>query len=87
MRRSYLPARVIEDAAPTARGKGRLGVGAGADIVVFDPDPVTDTATCLDSTRPAQDVRHLLVVGAFVVRDGVLDPDSRPGRPVRGVPK
>jgi Amidohydrolase family len=83
---SYLPARVIEGAAPSARGKGHLRVGADADIVVLDPRTVTDTATYLDPTRPAQGVRHLLVGGTFVVRDGELRRDARPGRPVRGEP-
>jgi imidazolonepropionase-like amidohydrolase len=81
---SYLPARVIDGVAPAMRAKGHLGVGADADIVVLDPRTVTDTATFRDSARPARGVRHLLVGGAFVVRDGALLPDARPGRPVRG---
>jgi Amidohydrolase family len=81
---SYLPARVLDTAAPAARGKGHLGVGADADIVVIDPMTVTDQATYLDSTRPAQGVRHLLVGGTFVVRDGILQVDARPGQGLRG---
>lgn len=81
---SYLPARTIESAAPAARAKGHLGPGADADIVVLDPESVTDAATYLDPTRPAQGVRHLLVGGTFVVRDGVLRPDARAGSALRG---
>jgi hypothetical protein len=84
---SYLPARVLDDIAPAARGKGHLGVGADADIVVLDPDAVTDNATYLDSCRPSSGVRQLLVHGEFVVRDGLLQTDALPGRPVRGEPR
>jgi cytosine/adenosine deaminase-related metal-dependent hydrolase len=83
---SYLPARVLDDVAPAARRKGWLGVGSDADIVVLDPDAITDTATYRDSCRPSQGVRHLLVAGEFVVRDGTLQVDALPGRPVRGAP-
>jgi N-acyl-D-aspartate/D-glutamate deacylase len=31
-------------------------------------------------------VRHLLVGGEFVVRDGELQLDALPGRPLRGAP-
>lgn len=83
---SCLPARVLDEIAPAMRSKGHLGVGADADIVVLDPDAVTETATYADSTRLAQGVRHLLVNGTFLIRDGVLDPDARPGRGIRGEP-
>ena len=49
------------------------------------PHQLTDLATYRDPTRPAQGVRHLLVGGTFVVRDGALRPEVRPGRAVRGV--
>lgn len=53
------------------------------DIVVFDPDTVTDQATYLASTRPSSGIRHVLVNGAPVVRGGELVRDALPGRPVR----
>jgi cytosine/adenosine deaminase-related metal-dependent hydrolase len=81
---SYLPARVLDYVAPAARGKGRLGVGADADLVVLDPAAVTDNATYVDPCRPSSGVRHLLVGGQFVVRDGELLPDALPGRPLHG---
>ncbi len=83
---SYLPARVLDDAAPAARRKGHLGAGADADLVVLDPDTVTDTASYTEAARPAHGVRHLLVNGTFVIRDGALQTDARPGRPLRGEP-
>lgn len=81
---SYLPARVLDAVCPALRGKGHLGTGADADIVVLDPDTVTDRATFTDPARPAQGVRHLLVNGTFVVRDGELRTDAFPGTPLRG---
>jgi N-acyl-D-aspartate/D-glutamate deacylase len=86
-RSSYLPARLLDDVAPAARAKGHLGVGADADIVVLDPHTVSETATYLDSTRPARGVRHLIVSGEPVIRDGELLPDARPGRALRGAPR
>jgi hypothetical protein len=82
---SYLPARMLDEVAPAMRAKGHLGVGADADIVILDPSTVSETATYADSTRLAEGVRHLLVNGSFLIRDGALDPDSRPGRGIRGV--
>jgi cytosine/adenosine deaminase-related metal-dependent hydrolase len=79
---SYLPARVL-DFAPSGQRKGHLGVSADADIVVIDPELVSDTATYLHPTSPAVGIRHLFVAGVPVVRDGELQPHALPGRPVR----
>ena len=84
---SLEPARLLEGRVPAMRGKGRLQAGRDADIVVFDPATVTDLASYLDSTRPAAGIRHVLVNGAFVVRDSGIVADARPGRPVRAAPR
>src|SRR5262249_18677068 len=72
---SLEPARLLEDWVPAMRGKGRLQSGRDADIVVFDPETVADQASYSQSTRPSTGIRHVLVNGEFVVRDGDIVPD------------
>lgn len=83
---SLRPARLLEDHVPAMRRKGRLAEGSDADIVVFDPEAITDQATYTDPTRPSGGIRHVLVNGEFVVRDTSLVTGARPGRPVRAEP-
>jgi N-acyl-D-aspartate/D-glutamate deacylase len=80
---SLLPARVLQDRVPAMHRKGRLQAGAGADVVVFDPAAITDRSSYADSTRPSAGIQHVLVNGAFVVRDADIVPGALPGRPVR----
>jgi hypothetical protein len=80
---SLVPAEIGAAAAPAMARKGRLQPGADADVVVFDPDTVTDRATYDDTTSPTTGFRHVLVNGRLVVRDGALDVQQLPGRPVR----
>ena len=82
-----LQLRLLEERVPAMRRKGRIGAGADADVVVFDPATLTDQATYTDSTRPSAGIRHVLVNGTFVVRDGSIVADARPGRPVRAEPR
>jgi len=76
------PARILQDRVPDMRRKGRLQPGCDADIVVFDPAAVTDRASYADSTLPSAGIRHVLVNGTFVVRDGAIVAGALPGRPV-----
>src|SRR5262249_60643646 len=80
------PARRLEARGPAMRGKGRLQPGRDADIVVFGPETITDRASYADSTRPSAGIRHVLVNGSFVVRDGDIVAEARPGRPIRAEP-
>ena len=84
---SLEPARLLQDRVPSLSGKGRLQPGCDADIVVFDPAAIGDQSTYTDSTRPSTGIRHVLVNGAFVVRDTGIVAGALPGRPVRADPR
>jgi len=82
-RASLLPAGVLATAMGGTARKGTLAVGADADVVVFEPDAFRDQATYEVPTRPSTGVRHLVVGGESVIRDGALELYARPGRPLR----
>jgi predicted amidohydrolase len=80
---ALIPAEILAPSTPAMRAKGRLAVGADADVVVFDYATLTDRAEFSAMNRPSEGVRHLLVSGQSLITDGVLDVAARPGRPVR----
>ncbi len=83
-RSSLLPAQLLEEAAPQMKAKGRIAPGADADIVIFDAATVAAMAHYGNPAAPATGMKFVIVNGAFVIRDGALLPDARPGRAVRG---
>jgi N-acyl-D-aspartate/D-glutamate deacylase len=78
-----MPAKRLESMYPQMRRKGRLKVGADADISVFDPTLVIDQATFQNPAQYSKGFRHVLVEGAFVVRDGKLQEGVAPGQAIR----
>lgn len=82
---SLLPANLLAAGTPAARNKGRIQVGKDADVVVFDLATFSPRADypAEKNLLTAVGVRHLLVNGQFVIRDSKLDPNARPGRPLR----
>lgn len=65
------------------RDRGSLREGLRADVVVFDPATIGDRATYERPHQLSVGVRHVLVNGQAVVRDGVHT-GAKPGRIVRG---
>lgn len=83
-RASLDPARLIEPADPSMRDRGRVRVGAIADLVLIDLARVEARASYARPALPSAGVRALIVAGQFVIRDGKLIPAARPGRAIRG---
>lgn len=80
---TIMPARRMERVAPAMRGKGRLQVGADADITVFDPAKVTDKAT-FQGLEYSEGIPFVFVNGTAVVKNGDHVPDVYPGKAVMG---
>ena len=81
---TIMPARRLERMTDQARRKGRLQTGMDADITVFDPDSIVDTATFEDDLSHSLGVAHVLVNGEFVVRDGENVSGATPGQALLG---
>ena len=76
------PARRLEARVPSMARKGRIAVGADADLTIFDPATVIDRATYEDATIPSTGIPYVIVGGQLVVDRGQIT-SARPGRPIR----
>jgi cytosine/adenosine deaminase-related metal-dependent hydrolase len=85
-RMTLMPAQRLEGADPRMKQKGRVQVGADADLTLFDAARVTDRSTYENGAQYSDGIPHVLVNGTFVVRDGKLVERVRPGRAVRRGP-
>jgi N-acyl-D-amino-acid deacylase len=82
---SYWSAKHLGDMGLEAMNeRGRLQVGKVADIVIFDPENVTDNASYKAATNglPTTGIPHVLVSGQLVVENAKVLP-VRPGQPIR----
>lgn len=80
---SLLPAQRLEKSSPVMRSKGRVKVGADADLIVFDPATVIDRATFENPAQYSTGITQVLVNGVFVVQDEKVVEGATPGRGVR----
>jgi dihydroorotase len=80
---TLMPARRLEARVPAMRTKGRLKVGADADVVVFDAARVLDQSTYRDPSRPPIGIDDVVVNGVPVVSAGRIVEGVAPGRAVR----
>ena len=80
---SLMPAQRLESMSSQMRQKGRIKVGADADISVFDPARVIDKATYEKPAQYSEGFQYVMVGGKFVVREGKLREDVAPGQAIR----
>jgi N-acyl-D-aspartate/D-glutamate deacylase len=81
---SLMPAEMLERSTPAGHHKGRLQEDADADIVVFDPQTITDRATFDKPMEPSVGVHYLVVGGTVLIDDAKLVPNVFPGRALLG---
>ena len=76
---STLPAKVIG-----LKNKGKLSIGADADITIFNPDTIIDKATFgAGALTPPEGIEYVIVNGVITVSKGELVPDVMAGNPIR----
>jgi N-acyl-D-aspartate/D-glutamate deacylase len=80
---TLMPAQRLERRVPAMRNKGRLRAGADADITVFDPATVRDASTYTQPALNSVGIRHVLVNGVPVLKDGQLQTRVAAGKPIR----
>jgi N-acyl-D-aspartate/D-glutamate deacylase len=80
---TLMPAQRLEKRAPAFKDKGRIRVGADADITVFDPARVIDKATFEEPLQYSEGIPYVLVNGVLVVNNSQLVEGVHPGRAAR----
>jgi N-acyl-D-aspartate/D-glutamate deacylase len=80
---TLMPAQRLEQRAPAFKTKGRIKLGADADITIFDANRVIDRATFEKPLQYSDGIQFVLVNGVAVVSDGKLVKGVLPGRAAR----
>ena len=83
---TLMPAERLQARVPAMRTKGRLRVGADADVTIFDAAQIIDRSTYRDPGLSPLGIQHVIVNGVPVVAMGQVVEGIAPGRAVRGAP-
>ena len=81
---TLMPAQRLEARVPDMADKGRIRIGADADITIFNAETVIDRATYMDASIPPEGIPYVVVGGELVVDQGEIT-TVRPGGAVRGL--
>ncbi len=81
---TLLPAKRLEGISPMMRFKGRIQIGADADITIFNPNTVIDKATFEKGLEFSEGIEYVLVNGTFILKKGKMVSGVFPGQPVYG---
>jgi dihydroorotase len=82
-RMTIMPAERLQGSVPAMARKGRIRIGADADLTVFNPATVIDRATVEQPAQYSEGIVHVLVAGTSVVRDAKLVEGVFPGQAIR----
>src|SRR5947207_6214962 len=80
---TLMPAQRLEARVPAMKQKGRLRVGADADITIFDSARVLDRSTYREPSLAPVGIQHVIVNGVSVVANGRAVEGIAPGKEVR----
>ncbi len=80
---TLMPAERLQARVPAMRTKGRLRVGADADVTVFDAAQIIDRSTYREPGLPPLGIQHVIVNGVPVVAKGQVVEGVAPGQAVR----
>ena len=81
---TLLPAKRLEGISPMMRFKGRIQVGADADITIFNPNTIKDKATFEKGLEFSAGIEYVIVNGTFILKNGKTVSNVFPGQPVYG---
>jgi hypothetical protein len=81
---TLLPAKRLEGIAPMMRFKGRIQVGADADITIFNPNTIIDKATFEKGLEFSEGIEYVLVNGTFILKNSKTVSNVYPGQAVYG---
>jgi N-acyl-D-aspartate/D-glutamate deacylase len=83
-RRRIFPVPNMDSEVLNSIWAGTLQADMDADVVVFDLDRIKANATYENPRTPSSGMRYVMVGGQFIISDGKLLTDVRPGHPLRG---
>ena len=76
------PANLLGLSSPAMRRKGRMQIGADADVTVFNSDTITDTSTISNPAQESVGVDYVYVAGTQVRSPQGTDRSAFPGRAI-----